>query len=165
MLVTAVRLFPTRVATWSWVYPNSSIELLIGRRLLQDVEVLAMQVLDQGLLETLGLVGGLHQDRDGLETGPPGRPPPPLTGDELEVVRRIADPICLTSTGWSTPSSLIDAASEDMVSSSKLTRGWRGLGLMLPMGTSRRADDRSPDHLGGDEGAQALAQSATTCHR
>ena len=42
------------------------------------------------------------------------------------------------------PSSLMEAASEDMVSSSKLTRGCRGLGLMLPIGTSRSAEDRSP---------------------
>ncbi len=38
----------------------------------------------------------------------------------------------------------MDEANAAMVSSSKFTRGWRGLGLMLPMGTSRSADDRSP---------------------
>ena len=93
-------------------------QLLVGGRLLERVEVLAVEVLDQGLLEAVGLVGRLDQDGDGLQPGPPGRPPPALAGDELVVVAASV-PICRTRTGWSTPSSRIDAASEARVSSSK----------------------------------------------
>ena len=49
-----------------------------------------MQVLYQGLLEAVWLVGGLHQNGNGLETGPPGCPPPSFAGDQLELVRSIA---------------------------------------------------------------------------
>ena len=37
----------------------------------------------------------------------------------------------------------MDAANEDMASSSKWDRGCRGFGLMLEMGTSRNDEDRS----------------------
>ena len=61
-------------------------ELLIGGRLFEDVEILAVEVLDQRLLEAVGVVRCLDQDRDRLETGPPGGPPPSLAGDQLELV-------------------------------------------------------------------------------
>jgi hypothetical protein len=60
-------------------------ELLIGGRLLKGVEVLAVEVLDQRLLEGPGVVGHPHKGGDGLQAGPSCRPPPTLSRDELEV--------------------------------------------------------------------------------
>ncbi len=48
-----------------------------------------MEVLNQGLFETEGFGGRLHQHRNGLETGPSRRPPPALTGDELVLIGRL----------------------------------------------------------------------------
>ena len=46
-------------------------QLLVGGRLLEGVEVLAVKVLDQRLLEADRVAGvGLDQDPDGLEPGP-----------------------------------------------------------------------------------------------
>src|SRR4051812_4804701 len=58
-------------------------ELLVGRRLLERVELLAMQVLQEGLAQH-GVVAGLPDDRrDGGLTGFPAGSPPALTHDEL----------------------------------------------------------------------------------
>ena len=58
-------------------------ELLVGGGFLERVEVVAVDVLDQRLLERGGVVGLAHQRRNGLQPDPPGRPPPPLPRDEL----------------------------------------------------------------------------------
>jgi hypothetical protein len=64
--------------------PELIDELLIGRRLLQRVEVFAVEVLDQRLLETRDIAGvGLHEYRNGLQTGTTGSTPAPLPCDEL----------------------------------------------------------------------------------
>ena len=67
-------------------------ELLVGGRLFHRVEILAVQVLDQGLLHA-GHVGRCsHQSRNGLEAGSTGRPPPALAGDELVLlIAQLAD--------------------------------------------------------------------------
>ena len=46
--------------------PEFFDELLVGRRLFENVEVLAVKVLDQCLLETVRIVRRLDQDRDRL---------------------------------------------------------------------------------------------------
>ena len=59
-------------------------ELLVGGGLLERVEVLAVEVLDQRLLERRRrrrrsrTMAGMA-----VEAGPLGRPPPPLPGDQL----------------------------------------------------------------------------------
>ncbi len=53
-----------------------------------------------------------------------------------------------TRIGWSTPTSRIDDARLDMASSSKRVRGCRGLGLMLVIGTTRRAESLSRASVG-----------------
>ena len=51
MLVTAERLLPTRVATLVVGEAEVLDQLLVGGRLLERVEVLAVEVLDQRLLD------------------------------------------------------------------------------------------------------------------
>src|ERR1019366_6675243 len=64
--------------------PEFIDELLIRSRFLQGVEVFAMEVLDQGLLETGDVARiGLNEDRYGLQPGPAGGAPATLSGDEL----------------------------------------------------------------------------------
>src|SRR5262249_26736645 len=58
-------------------------ELLVRGCFLERVEVGAMDVLDQGVLEGRRVVGGTDQRRDRLQARPPRRPPPPFTDDEL----------------------------------------------------------------------------------
>ena len=57
MLVTADRLLPTRLATSLVGEVEVLDELLVGGRLLERVEVLAVEVLDQRLLERAAIVG------------------------------------------------------------------------------------------------------------
>ena len=83
VLEMAARLLPTRVASLVVGELEVLDELLVGGRLLERVEVLAVQVLDQRLLEAVGIGGRAHQGGDGLQAGPLGRPPPALAGDEL----------------------------------------------------------------------------------
>ena len=61
-------------------------ELLVGGGLLERVEVVAVEVLDQRLLERGGVVGLADERRDGLEADPPGRPPAALARDQLVLV-------------------------------------------------------------------------------
>ena len=64
--------------------PELVNELLIGRRLLQRVEVLAVKVLDQRLLEAGDVPGvGLYEYRDGLQPGAACGAPAALPGDQL----------------------------------------------------------------------------------
>ena len=97
-------------------------QLLIGGGFLEGIEVNPVQVLDQGLLETGDVIGHLDQDRDGLQTGPPGRPPTPLPRDELVRLGLVRS--WRTRTGCSRPTALIEAASEAIDSSSKWLLGW-----------------------------------------
>src|SRR5579883_116980 len=53
-------------------------------------------------------------------------------------------PTSLTSTGWSTPSSLMEAANDSRASSSKRERGWRELGRMRSRGSCFSIDPLSP---------------------
>ena len=61
-------------------------ELLVRGRLLERVEILAVDVLDEGVLERGGVVDVADDGRDRREPGPLGRPPAPLAGDELVAV-------------------------------------------------------------------------------
>ena len=63
MLVTAVRLRPTRVATASWVRREVLDQLLVGGGLLERVEVGAVHVLHQRLLERGDVVALAHERR------------------------------------------------------------------------------------------------------
>src|ERR1700722_4673444 len=45
-----------------------------------------MQVLDESLLQAVGVIGHLDQDWNGLEPGPACGPPPALSGDQLKFV-------------------------------------------------------------------------------
>ena len=98
-MATVERALPTRVATSSWLNPNSSISCLIGFRRLERIEILALEVLDECELELLA-IGELPDDRrDPLESGCLGGTEPPLAGDELVAVDglghedRLEDPV------------------------------------------------------------------------
>ena len=59
-------------------------ELLIRGRLFERVEVLAVQDLDQGLFEGVGVFDLAHDGGDVLQSGPLGRAPATLARDQLE---------------------------------------------------------------------------------
>jgi hypothetical protein len=61
-------------------------ELLIGRCLLEWIEVLAMEVFYQCLLHAEDVAHRADKCRDGLKPGSTGGPPAALTGDELIAV-------------------------------------------------------------------------------
>ena len=84
VLVTATRLLPTRWATSSWVSPKSSISCWKPAASSSGVEVLAVEVLDERLLDDGEVVGLADDGRDGVEAGPAAGPPAALAGDELE---------------------------------------------------------------------------------
>ena len=62
-------------------------QLLVGRRFLEGVELLAVQVLDQGVPEQVVVLSLLDDGADLGQPGPLGGAPPPLAHDELIAVR------------------------------------------------------------------------------
>ena len=138
-------------------------ELLIGRSLFERVEVDPVQVLHESLLEAGHVVGPLDEDGDGLEPRPAGRPPAPLPRDQLVALDSRPGARGPAPAGAG-PTALIDAASEAMDSSSKWLRGWKALGRMCEIGTTRRIGVGLPDRLAGDESAETLTESAAARH-
>src|SRR5262245_35061489 len=61
-------------------------ELLVGAGLLERVQLLALEVLDQRLLEGRAVVGLAHERGNGLEPDPAGGPPAALPRDHLVAV-------------------------------------------------------------------------------
>ena len=71
--------------------PELLDQLAVRLRGLERIEILALEVLDEGDLELLA-VGELADDRrDAFETGRLGGTQPPLAGDELVAVDRLHD--------------------------------------------------------------------------
>ena len=97
-------------------------ELLVGGGLVQGVEVLALEVLDQRLLERRGVVDGADDGRDRWAARPAW---PPASAARRRSARRCPPPVARTSTGCSTPSSRTEAVRAARASSSKCVRGWR----------------------------------------
>ena len=58
-------------------------QLLIRGGFLERVQLLALDVLDDGVLQHRGVVGDPHHGRDRLEPDPPRRAPAALAGDQL----------------------------------------------------------------------------------
>ena len=69
--------------------PEFVDELAIGIGGLDRVEILSLEVLDQGELELIAIGELANESRDAVETGRLGRPEAPLTGDELVAVDRL----------------------------------------------------------------------------
>ena len=86
MLATDERSLPTAVAMSSCVRPNSSASRLYGEGLFDDVQVFALDVLDERPLEQLEVLalGHLaHGDRHREQARALGGAPAPLAGDDL----------------------------------------------------------------------------------
>ena len=89
MFATVDRARPTRFETSLLAEPELLDQLAVRLRRLERIEILALEVLDEGDLELLA-VGELADDRgDAFETGRLGGPEPPLAGDELVAVDRL----------------------------------------------------------------------------
>src|SRR5918998_125642 len=102
--------------------PETLHEGLVGGRCLQGVQILPLQVLHERQLHGLVVPGLPDEDRDPVEPGLLGGAQPPS-------VER-------TTSGWSMPTSLIEAASSWIPASGKLRRGWRVLGRIAEVGSS-----------------------------
>ena len=110
-------------------------QLLVGRRLLERVELDAVDVLQQRVAQHR-VVGGLADDRrDRVQAGPLARPPAALAHDELVRCRGRAS---RTTIGCSRPNSRIECASSASASSSNSVRGCCGLGRIALTGISRQ---------------------------
>ena len=107
-------------------------QLLVGRGLLERVELLAVQVLDQGVPEQVVVLRLLDDGADLGQPGALGGAPAAFAHDELVP----AGPAARTTTGWSRPTSLIESASSSSASSSKVRLGCRGLGVIAETGIS-----------------------------
>ena len=58
-------------------------QLLVGACLLEGIEILPVQVFDQGLLDAPDVGRGPDQGGNGRQAGTTGGPPPPLPGNQL----------------------------------------------------------------------------------
>src|SRR5579875_1584012 len=133
---------------------------LIGQRLFDRIEVGALNILDEGQLEHLLRGYFLDNHRHSRQAGQPCRSPAPLPAiiwyssacafpedaasgspwpghDHTSLLAAAWLSRRVTMIGWSRPCSLIDAlkSSRRGSSSRKARRGWRGLGIMLSIGT------------------------------
>ena len=104
-------------------------ELLVAERLLERVEVGALNVLDDGKLERLLVGDVMNDDRHVVQAGLLRRPPAPLAGDDLVGLRGAAGG-GRTRIGWTTPFSRIEAASSSrsrrVVALARIARDWGG---------------------------------------
>src|SRR5262249_35837475 len=135
-------------------------ELLVRGCFLERVEVGAMDVLDQSVLEGRRVVGGTDQRRDRLQARPSRRPPPPFTGDELVAFVGGAHEHRLEH------ADLADRIGQRAELLPPEVPRWLGPGgpdrragrLVVPAGAEafRRA--------GGDQGAESLTQTAFSRH-
>ena len=154
VLVTVARLLPTRRGDLLVGQAEVLDQLLVGRRLVERVEVLPLQVLDQRLLGDAPIVGPADDGRDRARDRRGG---PPASGARRRsagtaVVRglahedRLEDPELSDRRGQLAQRLLVE-----------LLRGWFGLGSIAVTGSSRSAR-RSPSvvAVGGDEGARPL---------
>ena len=104
-------------------------QLLVGGRLLERVELAAVQVLQQGVAQEVVVLGLLDDRRDGLLAGLLGRAPAALAHDELEADLAVAVALGLHRDGPH-DDGLQHADLADRVhqlaqsSSSKTVRGW-----------------------------------------
>ena len=99
--------------------PELLDQLAVGFRRLERIEILALEVLDEGELELLA-IGELADDRgDAFETGRLGGAQPPLAGDELVAVDRSP----MTRIGCRTPCSVMLAVRDASCSASNRLRG------------------------------------------
>ena len=141
-------------------------QLLEGRGLLDGVEVLALDVLEQGDLEGLGLLVGADDGRDLRDAGHARRAQAALAGDQAVLQLRgggpgpvsgssrvagrqrsgAASPAFrrLTRTGCRTPTWRTESDSSCNVLSLNNLRGWSGFRPIAPSGIRRASRSPSP---------------------
>ena len=126
VLLTWDRLRPIRQREFLVGHAELLEQLLVGRRLLERVELRAVHVLQQRIAQH-GVVGGVsHDRRDACQPRGDGRPQPALAHHQLVAA---VGPSRRTTTGCRTPNSRIEWVSSPSASSSKTCRGclgWRG---------------------------------------
>ena len=128
-------------------------QLPIALRLLERVQILALDILDQRKLGHGRFVDLADNRRNRVELRPLRRAPAPLARDDFIILA-----VGRSRIGWSTPRSAIDSASSSSVSSSNWTRGWLGLGRIRATSISR-----TPRRLGRREPtAAAVRREAPT---
>ena len=132
--------------------PELVDQLAIGLGRLERVEILALEVLDQGELELLA-IGELADDGgDPLEAGRLGGSEPPFAGDELVAVEGLRDEDRLQD------AVLADArrSATASASGSNRFRGWRGFGRIRLIGISTARSGPVPLR---DQGGQAATET------
>ena len=101
--------------------PEVLDQLLVGGRLLERVEVVALEVLDERLLERGRVVGVADERGDRLQPDPARRAPAALAGDQL--VLAVAERAARAPAGAPRPRGSTRPATTS-ASSSKYSRGW-----------------------------------------
>ena len=120
VLATWLRLLPTSLRHLLLGAAETVHQLLIGRRLFDRIEVGALDILDDGDFQRLGVGQLAHHHRHVMQLGHLGRAPAALARHDLVACRRR-----WAAPGWacSTPFSLIEAARSASGSSAKVLRG------------------------------------------
>ena len=143
--------------------PEVLDQLLVRRRLLERVEVVAVKVFDQRVLERGGVVGLAHQRRDPVEPHAPGGTPPSLARDQLVAVldrpdeHRLEHADLTDRVGQGAEGLLVEVAARlETVRPDRLDGQ-----LLEPVPTSAVGVDLD---TGGDECPEALTQSAASRH-
>ena len=147
---------PTRSATCSCVSPNSSMSCWNAARLLDRVEVGALEVLDQGELERLLFVSRTNDGRDGLRA----RPARAARTRRSPAMSSKPSSAATTRMGCRTPCSAMLSTSERCASSVEGVPRLVGIAAGCPRAAISRGP---PDTLGsrdGDERGEAAPEAA-----
>ena len=134
-------------------------QLLVGRGLLERVEVGPVDVLDERLLERGDVVALADERRHPTDPQPAGRPPAALAGDELELVtdrpdeHRLEDADLTDRLGQLVEQLLVEALTRLV----RVRPDRRGVDLAEPARRLRAG-------TGGDECPESLTQSAASGH-
>ena len=144
--------------------PEVLDQLLVRGRFLEWIEVVAVEVLHERMLDRRSVVGLAYERGDHLEADPPGGAPATLAGDQLVAVADRADedrlehPDLTDRVGERTERFLVEVVPG--LEAVRLDR-CRRQRLQAPTGPGVGVEARPR----GDERSEALTQSAASRHR